>query len=319
MSKSRRKLVGGGSREERRRSRERASEARRRREELEKRAAMLVGEPAPKQEKRAEAKSEKGAKPPAEGKRSKPPKRARNLPDELSQRFSLPKLGRGFAVALRPLGWLLRRLAWLIFWLAARVEQVLKFLLGRAAPPLAAFVAWLGRMVTPYRMAVVLIFAAAAAVLASQLIDYRAIAIGEEAYADVVSLAHAPLTNHETPWVAHGPLVGMLALVAAAGALLGLRTSSLDRPRQIALAAVAGGLLVVLAIDLPRAGDLDAASSEYAGTDGVLLKGFYIQLVSLILLAYTALLPILWRLRPEALPLTIKRGPARATERKSTA
>lgn len=264
---------------------------------------MLAHEPAPEQDKSPKAKEAKPKKQDKEplakaAKRAKPeaPKRAKNIPAELSRRLSLRTLAAGLAVVLRPLGWLLRRLAWLVFWLAAAVERVLKVLVALASPPLAALVAWLGRVATPYRLAIVVIFAAAAAALASQLIDYRAVAIGEEAYVDVASLTQAPLTGHETPWVAHGPLVGMLALVAAAGALLGLRSASFGRPRRIALAAALAGLLLVLAIDLPRAGDLENVADEYAGTDGVLLKGFYIQLASLALLAYAALLPGLWNL-----------------------
>lgn len=319
MRFSKREEDGDGGRDGRRRSRERSREARKRREELERKARDAAAksrpepkgktdpkpgpepkaEPKPRAKAEAKAKAEATARPASGGpKPAKPagsPKRGARTAREVGRRLSLPALARPLRSAGRMAGRSLGLLAFAILWLAARVEKALAAICSRLNPAARRLTDRLGRLATPPRAAAVVALAAGLAAIASQAIDYRAIAIGEAAYADVASLAQAPLTGQEAPWGAHGPLVGLLAVVACGGAVLALLR---DRRRsgQIALGAAAAALLLILAVDLPRASDLGQAADEYAGTDGVLLKGFYIQLSSVLVLLFTAALPWLWRL-----------------------
>lgn len=298
----------GGGGDERRRSRERTREARRRRKEIERRAVEAAA-PAQKAEPKVKAKPNRQSK--AESKTATKQKvkakqkakskvafhkKVTSAAGEAGRRLALPKLaaaaGRSAALLLRLLG----KVAFIFFWLLARVERVGRRLVAAAAGPISSLVAGLGRQLTPTRVAVTITGAAVLSALASQAIDYRAVAIGEAAYVDVAQIAQAPLTGHETPWTAHGPLVGLAALVAAAGAVLALRGGG-RRPTLIALGAAGFALLVILAIDLPRAGDVGNAADEYAGTGTVLLAGFYIELSAILLIALTASLPTLWRLQ----------------------
>lgn len=308
----------GGRREKRRQSRERAREARRRREELERRAAAMQA-PAPENPARPESKkaaeSDRKEKPAlgkklepkkdasAKGKRpiAKPAKKRagrpsglRELPGEIGRRLALAKLAGLLSPALRVLVRVGRLAALLVLTLAARIDRGGRWLVRLVGPPISKAIAGLGRLVTPTRAAMAIVVAAGLAALASQVLDYRAVAIGGAAYADVASLAQAPLAEHRTPWAVHGPLVGLLTIVAAVASVMTLRGAG-RRALFSALGATGAGLAVVLAIDLTQAGDLGKAAAEYAGTEAVLLEGFYIQLCALLLLGFTALLPSLWK------------------------
>lgn len=315
----------GSKRKERRRARERAREARKRRQELERRAAKLEAPTAPKQPASEEKKPQPAAKKTAAptGKESpgqtKKPKRAaetaaetkgdikggkkqpkakghslRTLPGEVSRRLSLAKLGQLLAPFGRGLARAGRYAAMAILLVAALIERLLKQVVRTLGPPTRRTVDWLGRLVTPTRAALLVVACAGLAVIAAQAMDYRAVAIGEEAYAEVASLAQAPLADHRTPWSAHGPLVGLLGIAAAIGAVAVLRGAG-RRALFATLGASAAGLLVILGLDLPRADNLGQAAAEYAGADAVLLKGFYIQLSAMLLLGLVALMPSLWK------------------------
>lgn len=325
MRNSKREEGGDGGRDERRRSRQRSREARKRREELERKAREATAqapvtkaepaakpkpatepadtskqkiEPAAKAKKTAKPEEPKKAEPIAKSEASKKPKpkRAAGTAREVGRRLSLPALARPLRSVGRVAGRGLGLLAFALLRLAAQIEKVLTAVIGFLGPVIRRLTESLGRLATPPRVAAAVAIGAGLAAIASQAVDYRAIAIGEAAYADVSSLAQAPLTGQETPWGAHGPLVGLLALAACVGSVLALLR---NRPRagQIALGAAAFALILILAVDLPRAGDTGAAADEYAGTDGVLLKGFYIQLSALLVLLFTAALPWVWRLR----------------------
>lgn len=294
----RRESEGGG--DKRRQSRERAREARRRRKELERRAAA--------QSRPATRKREQDRRRPGKAGRG-----AAGIPREIGRRLALPRL---IAALRRPAAWALRLIGFAIFWLAARIDRAGRAVAAKVAGPTASAVAWLGRTLTPRRMAMAVAVVAGACVLAAQAIDYRAVAIGESAYADVASLAQAPLTGHETPWAAHGPLVGLLAILATGGALVTLRGVG-RRAFPVALGASALALLVILAIDLPRSSDLGTAVDEYAGTGAVLLNGFYIELVATLLIGFSAALPRLWRLPfpgPRQLAAARRKDPASRPE-----
>lgn len=311
MRFSKRQEGDRGRGERRRRARERAREARRRRQEIERRAAELqqaapkaagpetkpkaAGPEAKPSRAGKKDRGRRGAKAPtdkkATGRRARP---LRQVPGEVARRLSLAKLLAPLALALALLGRGLRYVRIAILRLAALIERLILLLVRWAAPPIAGFVDRLGRLVTPTRAAVAVAAAAGLAAIVAQALDYRAVEIGGAAYADVASLAQAPLAEHRTPWSAHGPLVGLLALIGAVAAIAVLRGAG-RRALLAALGAVGAGLLVILALDLTKAGDLGEAAAEYAGAEAVLLEGFYIELCAMLLIGFTALLPSLWK------------------------
>jgi hypothetical protein len=138
----------------------------------------------------------------------------------------------------------------------------------------AAKRAW--REVTPPRVACAVVLGAAACLLVSQFVEYRAVEIGQPAYAGLPAAA-PPTTAARTAGEAHAYLLAPLALVAAALGALALRR----RRRGLGRLVAALGLLalaVVLLVDLPAGLDAGAASSRFAGTRAVLESGFYLEL-----------------------------------------
>jgi hypothetical protein len=113
----------------------------------------------------------------------------------------------------------------------------------------------------------------------SQFLDYRAVAIGTPEYeAGYDLVAPAPQTERATAGSAHLYLL----LGAAVLALVLIRLSLAGRPEMGWWVAAVGiaGVVVSLAIDLPKGLDAGTAGVAYLGTDSELIEGFWVQLVS---------------------------------------
>ncbi len=178
------------------------------------------------------------------------------------------RLGTGFARRLRPPGALL-------FHLLAVLER--RLLRARDLALRAATRA--GAVLAPERAICLTILAAAACLIASQFIDYRAVAIGGQGYAGLPG-ASAPTVAAETAGQAHAYLLVPLAAIAAVLALIVLRNGRRRGLGRVVFALGLLGLAVVLLVDLPAGLDAGAQASRFSGAGAVLLDGFYAEVAS---------------------------------------
>ena len=175
-------------------------------------------------------------------------------------------------------GWLwprLRPLLALFFAGVAAVERGIRLLcrlLARAAT--AA-----GEIVTPSRAAALILIVAGGCLVASQLIDYRGVEIGQPGYAGLPQVAKAPTVEVRTAGEAHAYLLVPLGVAAIAlGALALVRER-----RRLGLLVAALGLVataVILLVDLPAGLDVGSQSSRFAGATAVLEDGFFAELAA---------------------------------------
>ena len=147
-------------------------------------------------------------------------------------------------------------------------------------------------VLTPARAAVAVAAFAALALAASQFADYRSIAIGVPAYAEVEGVAAAPAVESAEAGSAHA----WLGLPLAAAALVIVARAASGRWRAARLLAGVGIAVVAisLAIDMPKGLDEGDAALAYEGASAQLLGGFWAQLACGALLI--ALAPLLTRL-----------------------
>jgi len=149
---------------------------------------------------------------------------------------------------------------------------------------LAAFVARTGKRIWAQlsfeRLIATAIVVAALALIASQLVDYRGVELGQPGYAGLPA-AEPPTIDRETAGQAHSYLLIPLALLAAGVALAALRS---ERRRLGRVVFVLGliALAVVLLVDRPAGLDASAQESRFSGATAVLEDGFYIELAAAI-------------------------------------
>jgi hypothetical protein len=162
---------------------------------------------------------------------------------------------------------------------------------------------WLVRLgqrhVTPARALAAVTLAALAALVASQWLDYRSVAVGTDAYSGgVEAIAPPPAVESERTGDAHGWVILPLALAG----LVILALACLGRPK-LARGLVAVGIAVIvlsLAIDAPSGLDEGDAAVAYEGAEATLLEGFWAQIASGSVLVFCGLvLPLYLRARPE--------------------
>ena len=174
-------------------------------------------------------------------------------------------------------------------WAGKRLRPVAAFVLravaaGEKAARRAG--AWTAKAVqrirgvmTPKRVALVLLAASALALVVSQFIEYRAVEIGQPGYAGLPA-ARPPTVDEKTAGEAHSYLLVPLGLLAGGLALTAIRR---PRPRRFGL-FLAGlgaiGLAVVLLVDLPAGLDEGAAASRFSGATATLRDGFSIELAA---------------------------------------
>ena len=134
-------------------------------------------------------------------------------------------------------------------------------------------------VVTPRRAICAVTVAAAACLLASQFVDYRAVEVGQPGYAGLPAIAAPPTVAARTAGQAHSYLLVPIALLAAVLAVLALR------PRRRGLAGVVvllglASLAIVLLVDRPAGLDAGSQASRFAGAHAVLDDGFYAELAA---------------------------------------
>ncbi len=133
--------------------------------------------------------------------------------------------------------------------------------------------------ITPRRAIGAVVFAAAACLVVSQFLDYRAVEIGQPGYAGLPGGATAPEVDVRTAGQAHAYLLVPLGVLAG---LLGLVCARRER-RGLGLAVAGLGLLAlatILLVDLPKGLDESAQSARFAGASAVLDDGFYAELAA---------------------------------------
>ena len=132
---------------------------------------------------------------------------------------------------------------------------------------------------TPARAAAVVLIGAGALLVVSQLIDYRAVEIGQPGYADLPDVAQVPTTGEKTAGAAHHYLLVPIGLAAIAVGVVALRREA----RRLGLLVATLGLLslaIILLVDLPAGLDEGSQTSRFAGTSAVLEDGFYAELAA---------------------------------------
>jgi hypothetical protein len=149
----------------------------------------------------------------------------------------------------------------------------------RAAALAARAATALSRVITPQRALGGAIAAAGIALIASQLIDYRAVEIGQPGYANLPGAARAPTIDSRTAGQAHAYLLIPIGILAVG---LGLLAARRARPR-LGLSVAGLGLIsiaVILLVDLPHGLDAGSQTSRFAGASAVLEDGFYAELAA---------------------------------------
>jgi hypothetical protein len=174
------------------------------------------------------------------------------------------RLGR----RMRPVGVRLLRL----------LSVIEKRLLGLAAWARRAATRASG-VLTPQRGICLTILASAACLIAAQFVDYRAVEVGQLAYAGLPA-ASAPTVDAQTAGQAHAYLLIPVALLAGALALMALRRERRRGLGRIVFVLGLASLAVTLLVDLPSGLDVGAEASRFAGAKAVLYDGFYAQIAA---------------------------------------
>jgi hypothetical protein len=161
---------------------------------------------------------------------------------------------------LRRLGWLERRL----LRLAARSRREATRASG---------------VLTPQRAICLTILASAGLLIAAQFVDYRAVEIGQPAYAGLPA-ASPPTVGAETAGEAHAYLLVPLGLIAGLLALAALRNARRRGVGRIVFVLGLLSLAVVLLVDLPAGADVGEQASRFSGAEAVLYDAFYAQVAA---------------------------------------
>jgi len=185
---------------------------------------------------------------------------------------------RGGALAARwsrRIGRLARPAAALLFRGLAQGERRLR----RAGVAAARAATRASAVLTPRRAICAVTVAAAACLLASQFVAYRAVEVGQPGYSGLPAIAAPPTVAARTAGQAHSYTLVPIALLAAALALLAMA------PRRRRLAGVVvllglASLAIILLIDLPAGLDAGSQGSRFAGAHAVLDDGFYAELAA---------------------------------------
>jgi len=187
----------------------------------------------------------------------------------------IARTGRSARATGRRLGRRLRPVGVVLFRGLSAIEKRLL----RAASWLLRAATRASGVLTPQRAICLTILASAGFLIAAQFIDYRAVEIGQAAYAGLPAAA-PPTVDAKTAGDAHAYLLVPVALLAAALALAVLRN---ERRRGLGRIVFMLGLLslaVVLLVDLPAGLDAGAQASRFSGARAVLYDGFYAQIAS---------------------------------------
>jgi hypothetical protein len=133
------------------------------------------------------------------------------------------------------------------------------------------------RKLTPQRMLVLVIAVCGGLLIYSQFVAYRGVEVGQPDYSAVSTIAPAPQTDRVDAGAAHAYVLIPVALLAIGIAVAALLTGRWKLGRLVALLGLVG-ILVSLAIDLPKGLDAGTAGTAFAGAHATLTSGFYAQL-----------------------------------------
>lgn len=157
---------------------------------------------------------------------------------------------------------------------------------------------WAQVHVTPARAALIVAVGAAAALAASQFVDYRGVSVGTPAYEGVETVAPAPevdrgreLTGSAHAWV-------MLPLATAALVVIVLAVRGRWRLARLLIPLGVIVIAIAIVVDVPQGLDEGSAATAYEGAEAVLLEGFWAQLAAGAVLIVSGPLLAAW-LRPE--------------------
>jgi hypothetical protein len=237
--------------------------------------APLPQEPAPPQPPHGRARRQRRGRPRLEGLRSATGSGISATAGQLE-----PGVGR----ALRSIGGALGRVLAVLLRLAALVERFLLAVFDRSHDAARGGLAFLERQATPQRVLVAVICAAAACLVYSQFVAFRAVEVGQAEYSAVSSVAPAPQTDRIDAGEAHAYVMIPLAALCVAIALGALISGRWRLGRLISAIGLAG-IAISLAIDLPKGLDAGTAGESFAGASATLTEGFYAQLAASAVLA----------------------------------
>jgi hypothetical protein len=182
----------------------------------------------------------------------------------------------------RMLGTIGMALAWLLAWplrLAALLARLLSGLFARARSVGGRSLVLAERYVTPERVLVVVIAAAAACLAYSQFVDYRGVQVGQPQYSQVSTIAPPPQTDQVRAGAAHAYVLVPLAAIAVAIAVVALVSGRWRLGRLVSAIGLIG-IVISLAVDLPKGLDAGTAGIAFAGAKATLTDGFYAQLAA---------------------------------------
>ena len=149
----------------------------------------------------------------------------------------------------------------------------------------------LERRLTPAGAMAAVCVVAIVALIASQWLDYRTVAIGTEGYSgEVEAVAAAPEVDSGVAGEAHGWLMVPLGVAALAALVIALG----GRPRAARLLIVIGVVVVAISVlvDAPKGLDEGDAAVVYEGASASLVEGFWLQVATAaVLIAAGVLLP----------------------------
>ena len=158
---------------------------------------------------------------------------------------------------------------------------------------LTAATAFLDRHVTPGRAVLLVALVTAVCLIVSQFQDFRGVEVGQPGYIPVEATVSADQVDIQTPRDAHGPWLLILAGIAIVATV----AAALTRRRALGLVISAvglAGLLVSVIGDRPKGLDAGDTAVAYAGTNAVLLDGFYAQVAACGVLIAAGLLVALY-------------------------
>jgi hypothetical protein len=181
-----------------------------------------------------------------------------------------------------------------------------------AARVISAVIAFGDRHVTPGRAVLLVTIVTAGCLIASQYQDYRGVEVGQPGYIPVEATVSADQVDIETPRDAHGSWLLILAGIAIVAAV----AAAVTRRRALGLVVSAvgvAGLLISLLGDRPEGLDAGQTAVAYAGTNAVLLDGFYAQVAACGVLIAAGLLVALYAGSTAKRPA---KSPRRARRRK---
>lgn len=182
----------------------------------------------------------------------------------------------------RSIGRLGRMFAWLLAWplrLAGLISGLLSALVRGSRALGARALGWAERHLTPERVLVGVIAAAAACLGYSQFVAYRGVEVGVPQYVGVSTIAPPPQQDRVHAGAAHLYVLLPLAVIAVVIAVVALVTRRWQLGRLVSVIGLIG-IVISLAIDLPKGLDAGTAGQAFAGAKATLTKGFYAQLAS---------------------------------------